>query len=328
MTATATPESPPEVDLGGEARARNADRGFKALVALAGLTVLLVLGLILVTTSVRGWPAFQSEGLFGFVFGTRWAPNDDVFGTFPLLYGTLITSVIAMIIAVPVSIGIALFITEVAHRSTRKYIVTVIDLLATVPSVVFGLVGVLVVVPLITPAYQWFADLVAPIPGLNSVFDETNTGRNYITASLVLAIMAIPIITSIAREVFATVPETDKQAAYALGATRWEMVKGAILPHSFGGLVGASMLGLGRAMGETIAVALVIGGSVSMAANLFEPGNTMAALIAQQWGESSGLHTDALIAIGVELFAITVIINFLARLVVRRAEIKMKGAHS
>jgi len=266
--------------------------------------------------------------VIGFIAGTRWAPNDDVLGTFPMLYGTLITSLIAMVVAVPVSIGIALFITEIAHRRTRKYIVTVIDLLATVPSVVFGLVAVLVVVPAITPAYQWFANLVSPVPGLNAIFDESNTGRNYITASLVLAIMAIPIITSIAREVFATVPETDKQAAYALGATRWEMVKGAILPHSFGGLVGASMLGLGRAMGETIAVALVIGGATSMSANLFEPGNTMAAIIAQQWGESSGLHQDALIAIGVELFAITVLINFLARVVVRRAEIKMKGAHS
>jgi phosphate transport system permease protein len=328
LTATATPEAPAEVDLGGEARSRRADWSFRALVTAAGLTVLAVLGLILITTSLRAAPAFSEEGLFGFIVGTRWAPNDDVFGTFPMLYGTLITSLIAMIIAVPVSIGIALFITEVAHRRSRKYIVTVIDLLATVPSVVFGLVAVLVVVPVIAPAYQGFADLVAPVPGLNAIFDDTNTGRNYITASLVLAVMAIPIITSIAREVFATVPETDKQAAYALGATRWEMVKGAILPHSFGGLVGASMLGLGRAMGETIAVALVIGGATSMSANLFEPGNTMAAIIAQQWGESSGLHQDALIAIGVELFAITVIINFLARVVVRRAVIKIEGAHS
>jgi len=328
LTATATPEAPAEVDLGGEARSRRTDLGFRTLVTAAGLAVLAVLGLILVTTSLRAAPAFQDEGVIGFIAGTRWAPNDDVLGTFPMLYGTLITSLIAMVVAVPVSIGIALFITEIAHRRTRKYIVTVIDLLATVPSVVFGLVAVLVVVPAITPAYQWFANLVSPVPGLNAIFDESNTGRNYITASLVLAIMAIPIITSIAREVFATVPETDKQAAYALGATRWEMVKGAILPHSFGGLVGASMLGLGRAMGETIAVALVIGGATSMSANLFEPGNTMAAIIAQQWGESSGLHQDALIAIGVELFAITVLINFLARVVVRRAEIKMKGAHS
>lgn len=328
LTATATPPSPDDLDLGGDSRARGADRGFRGLVTFAGLTVLIVLGLILVTTTLRALPAIQEEGVVGFITGTRWAPNDDVFGTFVMLYGTLVTSLIGMIIAVPVSIGIALFVTEVAHRRTRKYIVTIIDLLATVPSVVFGLVGVLVVVPAITPAYQWFADLVEPVPGLHSIFGAANTGRNYFTAGLVLAVMIIPIITSIAREVFATVPETDKQAAYALGATRWEMIKGAMLPHSFGGLVGASMLGLGRAMGETIAVTLVIGGSFHISANLFAPGNTMAAAIAQQWGESSGLHTDALIGIGVILFAITVLINFLARWVVRRAEIKMKGAHS
>lgn len=318
----------PELDLRGEARARNADRGFRGLVTFAGLTVLIVLGLILVTTTYRAMPAISEEGLWGFITGTRWAPNDDVFGTFPMLYGTLVTSLIGMIIAVPVSIGIALYITEIAHRRVRRYIVTIIDLLATIPSVVFGLVGVLVVAPWIAEHYLRFAEFVSPVPVLNTIFDETNSGRNYFTAGLVLAIMAIPIITSISREVFDTVPEIDKQAAYALGATRWEMVKGAILPHSFGGLVGASMLGLGRAMGETIAVSLVIGGSFHLSANLFAPGNSMAAVIAQQWGESSGLHTDALVGIGVILFAITVIINFLARWVVRRAELKMRGAHS
>ncbi|THV42098.1 phosphate ABC transporter permease subunit PstC [Glycomyces buryatensis] len=327
MTPTATREAPSEVDLGGEARARRADRSFTGLVTAAGLTVLIVLGLILVTTTLNAWPAISLDPV-NFLTGRTWDPNADLFGTVPFLYGTVVTSLIGMIIAVPVSIGIALYITEVAHRRFRKFIVTVIDLLATVPSVVFGLVGGLVVIPAITPAYQWFAGLVAPIPGLNAVFSETNTGRNYFTAGLILAVMCIPIITSISREVFSTVPETDKQAAYALGATRWEMIKGAILPHSFGGLVGASMLGLGRAMGETIAVSLVIGGSLGMTPNMFAPGNTMASVIAQQWGESSGLHTDALIGIGVQLFAITVIINFLARAVVRRAEIKMKGAHS
>ncbi|WP_232822766.1 phosphate ABC transporter permease subunit PstC [Glycomyces dulcitolivorans] len=327
MTTTASPESPPQVDLGGEARSRRTDKGFTGLVTFAGLTVLIVLGLILITTSVQAWPALALDPV-QFLTGMRWSPSDEVFGAFPFLYGTLVTSLIGMLIAVPVSIGIALFITEVAHRRSRKYIVTVIDLLATVPSVVFGLVGSLVVVPWITPVYQWFAGLVAPIPGLNAVFDETNTGRNYFTAGLILAVMCIPIITSISREVFATVPEIDKQGAYALGATRWEMIKGAILPHSFGGLVGASMLGLGRAMGETIAVSLVIGGAVGMSANVFAPGNTMAAVIAQQWGEAGGLHRDALIGIGVLLFAITVLINFLARVVVRRAELKMKGAHS
>lgn len=326
MTATTSPE--PSHDLGGDPRARGTDLGFRGLVTVAGLTVLAVLGLILVTTTMRAMPAFQEEGLLGFIAGARWAPNDDVFGTLPMLYGTLVTSLIGMVFAVPVSIGIALFTTEVSPRRARKYIVTVVDLLATVPSVVFGLVGVLVVVPFITPGYQWFAELVSPVPALSPIFADTNTGRNHFTAGMVLAIMVIPIVTSISREVFATVPETDKQAAYALGATRWEMIKGAMLPHSFGGLVGASMLGLGRAMGETIAVALVVGGSFHISASVFETGNTMAAVIAQQWGESSGLHTDALIGIGVLLFAITVIINFIARWVVRRAEIKMKGAAS
>ncbi|NUQ88608.1 MAG: phosphate ABC transporter permease subunit PstC [Glycomyces artemisiae] len=315
------------MDLGGEARSRRTDKGFTGLVTLAGLTVLIVLGLILVTTSVQAWPAIAHDPV-EFLTGTDWVPGDEIFGTLPFLYGTLVTSVIAMVVAVPVSIGIALFITEVAHRRSRKYIVTIVDLLATVPSVVFGLVGSIVLIPWVTPIYQWWAGVVAPVPGLNAIFDETNTGRNYFTAGLILAVMCIPIITSISREVFATVPEIDKQGAYALGATRWEMIKGAILPHSFGGLVGASMLGLGRAMGETIAVALVIGGSLTVGTNLFEPGNTMAAVIAQQWGESSGMHTEALIGIGVVLFAITVLINFLARTVVRRAEIKMKGAHS
>ncbi|MFB9662872.1 phosphate ABC transporter permease subunit PstC [Glycomyces mayteni] len=327
MTTTASPESPPQVDLGGEARSRRTDKGFTGLVTFAGLTVLIVLGLILVTTSVQAWPAIAHDPI-EFLTGTDWVPGDEIFGTLPFLYGTLVTSVIAMVVAVPVSIGIALFITEVAHRRSRKYIVTIVDLLATVPSVVFGLVGSIVLIPWVTPVYQWWAGVVAPIPGLNAIFDETNTGRNYFTAGLILAVMCIPIITSISREVFATVPDIDKQGAYALGATRWEMIKGAILPHSFGGLVGASMLGLGRAMGETIAVALVIGGSLTIGTNLFEPGNTMAAVIAQQFGESSGMHTEALIGIGVVLFAITVLINFLARTVVRRAEIKMKGAHS
>ena len=328
LTTTASPQTLEELGLDGDPRARGADRGFRGLVTFAGLTVLIVLALILVTTTARAMPALSDEGVWGFITGTRWAPNEDVFGTFPMLYGTLATSLIGMIVAVPVSIGIALFITEVAARRLRKYIVTVIDLLATVPSVVFGLVGVLVVVPVVADWYQGLADLVDPIPVLTTIFDDSNTGQNYFTAGLVLAIMAIPIITSIAREVFDTVPEADKQAAYALGATRWEMIKGAMLPHSFGGLVGASMLGLGRAMGETIAVALVIGGSFHISANMFDTGNTMAAVIAQQWGESTGLHTDALIGIGVVLFAITVIINFAARGVVHRAEIRMRGSRS
>src|SRR5262249_48815281 len=162
---------------------------------------------------------------------------------------------IALIVAVPISVGIALFLTELAPRRLRGPVVTVIDLLAAVPSVVFGLWGVLVVAPALAPIYDGIHKPLAGVPVLGSVFGQpTSNGRSFMTAGLILAIMIIPIITSITREVFATVPDAEKHAAYALGATRWEMIKGAVFPHSFGGVVGAVMLGLGRAMGETIAV--------------------------------------------------------------------------
>ncbi|WP_029767227.1 phosphate ABC transporter permease subunit PstC [Haloglycomyces albus] len=316
----------PPADLESRARTRLADRSFKWLVTGAGLTVLAILAFILISTTNQAFPALRHAGPIEFLFGSRWAPNEEIFGTLSMLYGTAVTSLIGMIFAVPVSIGLALFISEIAPRWAKRPIITVIDLLATIPSVVFGLVGVIVLAPHLASIYQWWSDLVSPIPILNTVFGDANSGRTYFTAGIVLAVMIIPIITSMSREVFDTVPDTDKQAAYALGATRWEMIKGAILPHSFGGLVGASMLGLGRAMGETIAVTLVVGGAFHISGNMFDSGNTMAAAIAQQFGESSGLHTDALIGIGVVLFALTVIVNLLARLVVRRAEAKFKGA--
>ncbi|MFC4335502.1 phosphate ABC transporter permease subunit PstC [Salininema proteolyticum] len=318
--------SPPTPDLEPRAKTRLADRSFKWLVLGAGLTVLVVLATILISTTLRAMPALRHEGLLDFLAGSRWAPNEQIFGTLSMLYGTLVTSLIGMVVAVPVSVGLALFISEVAPRKAKKGIVLIVDLLATVPSVVFGLVAVLVVAPKLTGLYTWWSDLVSPIPVLNTVFGDVTSGRTYFTAGIVLAIMVIPIITSMAREVFDTVPDIDKQAAYALGATRWEMIKGAVLPHSFGGLVGASMLGLGRAMGETIAVTLIVGGAFHISGNMFASGNSMAAVIAQQWGESTGLHTDALIGIGVVLFATTVLVNIVARVIVRRAEAKFKGA--
>lgn len=318
----------PPADVTTPGRGRRMDQGFSAVVFGAGLLVLAVLALILVSTGLEALPVFQYSGL-DFIFGHRWAPNDPnaaVFGTLTFFYGTAVSSLIGLLIAVPLSIGIALFLTELAPRWLKAPAVTVIDLLAAVPSVVFGLVGVLVIGPAILPVYQWVHKLVADVPVLGTVFGPAVNGNTFTTAGLILAVMVIPIITSISREVFDTVPLADKQAAYALGATRWEMIKGAVFPHSFGGLVGGAMLGLGRAMGETIAVTLVIGGSTQIVANLFASGNSMAAVIAQQWGESSGLHTNALIGIGVVLFAITVIINYAARIIVRRAEIRMKGA--
>lgn len=203
-----------------------------------------------------------------------------------------------------------------------------IDLLAAVPSVVFGLWGILVVSPALVRIYQRIHDMVAGVPILRSVFGEpVSSGRSFMTAGVIVAIMIIPIITSITREVFATVPEAQKQAAYALGATRWEMIKGAVFPHSFNGMVGAVMLGLGRAMGETIAVALVIGAATQITPNMFASGNTLAAVIALNFGDPGSFPgRNALIGCGVVLLALTVLVNCVARLIVRRAELRLAGA--
>jgi phosphate transport system permease protein len=308
---------------GGGARA---DRLFQALCVGAGLTVLAILALILLSTAREAWPAFRDEGL-SFITTDDWAPNNGKFGALALIYGTVIVSLIALLIAVPVSIGIALFLTEYAHPRLRVWVITVIDLLAAMPSVVFGLWGIIVVAPKLVPVYEWFHDVFGDIPLLGSLFGQpVSNGYTFMTAGIIVAIMITPIITSITREVYGTVPLLDKQAALALGATKWEMIKGAVFPHSFGGMVGAAMLGLGRAMGETIAIALVIGAAVQITPNIYASGEAMPSIIVRQWGESSGVHTAALVGLGVVLFAITVIVNYVARFVVRRAELRMRGA--
>jgi phosphate transport system permease protein len=207
-------------------------------------------------------------------------------------------------------------------------VVTVIDLLASVPSVVFGLWGILVLGPWLFSAYGWVHARVDGIPVLQTIFGVPASGRVLMTAGIIVAIMIVPIVTSIMREVFATVPTAEKHAALALGATKWEMIKGVVFPHSFGGMVGAVMLGLGRAMGETIAVALVIGAAVQISPNLFSAGDALPSIIVRNWGESSGTYQAALVGCAVVLFLITIIINYLARIVVSRAEARLKGAAS
>lgn len=293
MTATTTLTAPPANVLRG-ARRGWADRTFRALSLASGLLVLVVLGLITVSMTNQALPAFRHDGL-RFITGTRWAPSADVFGALPFIYGTMVASAIALAFSVPVSIGIALFLTDIAPRALRKPISYLVDLLAAVPSVVFGLWGLVV---------------VAPHLG----------GKSYFTAGIVLALMVTPIVTSVTREVFATVPQPQKEAAFALGATRWEMVRGAVFPHSRSGMIGAVMLGLGRAMGETIAVTLVIGASTNITTNIFKPGYAMAAVIADQFGEASGLHRSALIGLGVVLFLMTIVVNMVARVIVRRGD--------
>ena len=288
------------MDLRG--RRAHADNLFRFTAVGAAALVLLVLGLIAVTMTRRALPVFAHMGP-AFFSETRWSPPDGIFGALPFIFGTLFTAAIAVVIAVPISLGVALFVTQVAPPWLRKPMVMMIDLLAVVPSVVFGLWGVLV------------------------LSQHFGLGRSFLTAGIILAIMIIPIITSLSREVMDTTPQSDKEGALALGATRWEMIGAAVLPHSAGGLVGAVMLGLGRAMGETIAAALVIGSALGqITLDPFASGNSMPAVIANEWGEADELHKAALVALAVTLFVITIAVNLVANAIVQRSMVRSRGA--
>jgi phosphate transport system permease protein len=277
------------------------DRAFAALTAAAAALVLLILALIAISTTRNSLPVFREMGTRFFTTG-RWSPAEPIFGALAFIWGTVFTSAIAIVIAVPVSLGVALFMTQVAPPRVAKPLVSLIDLLAGVPSVVFGLWGVLV------------------------LSQHFHLGRSFLTAGIILAIMIIPIITSLSREVIDTTPVSDKEGALAMGATRWEMIRATVLPHSMGGLVGAVMLGLGRAMGETIAAALVIGSALGqITLNAFAPGNSMPAVIANEWGEAQELHKSALIALAVTLFVMTIVVNLLATAIVERTLKQARG---
>jgi phosphate transport system permease protein len=300
------------------ARGGWADRAFSWVTLAAAALVLVVLSLIAITMTRRSWAALDLMGP-DFFTSSRWAPPDKFFGAAAFIFGTLLSATIAVLIAVPVSIGIALFVTQVAPRWMRRPIVYVTDLLAVVPSVVFGLWGVLVFSGAIKGFYGWLHDTFGGIPVVGEVFGSPSaSGRAFLTAGIILAIMIIPIVTSLSREVIDTVPTTDREGALALGATRWEMIRGAVLPYSTGGLVGAVMLGLGRAMGETIAVALVIGSNAQITANVLASGDSLPAVIANQWGEADEIQKSALIGLAVTLFVITLAVNLVANSIVQR----------
>jgi len=300
------------------ARGGWADRVFSWVAIAAAALVLVVLSLIAITMTKRSWSALDLMGVHFFT-SSKWSPPDKYFGAAAFIFGTLLSATIAVLIAVPVSIGIALFVTQVAPRWLRRPIVYVTDLLAVVPSVVFGLWGVLVFSGAIKGFYGWLHDTFGGIPLIGNLFGPPSaSGRAFLTAGIILAIMIIPIVTSLSREVIDTVPTTDREGALALGATRWEMIRGAVLPYSTGGLVGAVMLGLGRAMGETIAVALVIGSNAQITANVLASGDSLPAVIANQWGEADEIQKSALIGLAVTLFVITLAVNLVANTIVQR----------
>ena len=300
------------------------DRLFAYLALGAGLLVLVILVLIAITTTNQASSWFTTEG-WG-IFSDNWNPAQNQFGVLAFIYGTAVTAVLAIIISVPVSLGIAMLLNEVVPFRLARPIVYVVDLLAVVPSVVWGLWGILVFAPWANHIYGSIASTLNGIWVLGFFFGgQSISGASFFTCGVILAFMITPIVTSLSREVVATTSTIDKQGAYALGATRWEMIRGVVWPHSQGGVVGAVLLGLGRAMGETIAAALVIGSSPTITSHLFAPGYNMPAGIANLFGESSGVFRAALMGMGVLLFVITIVVNVIARGVVQRSARRSRG---
>jgi phosphate ABC transporter permease protein PstC len=288
---------------------------------LTGLAaaILVLIAYFFIRLYREAGPAFDKFGFFGFTFDNNWDVSKDIFGAWPLVVGTVITSALALLIGVPIAVAAAIYLVELCPARLKQPLTIMVELLAAVPSVVYGLWGVYVLIPKLLPAEKWFADTFHWIPFIGG---GAVAGPNYFIGGLILAIMIIPIVSAISREVMATVPVEHKEAALALGATRWEMIRIAVLPYSRAGISGAAMLGLGRAIGETIAVTLVIGNAPQLSAHLFNQGYTLAAVIANEFGEAASdpVHRAALIAAGLVLFVLTLVVNAIARWFVLRAE--------
>jgi len=301
--------------------ARLPDRALKyGLTALAGLILALIV-YFFVRLVGESKPAFAHAGVLGFAFDNDWNVSGEKFGALPLVVGTLITSALALMIGVPVAVATALYANELCPLRLRTALTVLVELLAAVPSVVYGLWGIFFLAPKLQPAEQWVADRLSFVPFIGG---GTVTIPNYFVAGLILAIMILPIVSAIAREVIATVPADQKEAALGLGATRWEMIRTAVLPYCRAGIVGGAMLGLGRAIGETIAVTIVIGDAPQLGEHLFGQGYSLAAVIANEFGEAQGLHRSALFAAGLVLFVLTLLVNVIARVLVNRAARKGK----
>jgi phosphate transport system permease protein len=298
----------------GRVKQRAGDRIFAGTTRVAGLLILIALAGVAVFLTVQGVPAFGADesALFG--------ASSFVAFVWPLLFGTLLAATLALLIATPLSLGVALVISHYAPRRLARPIGYVVDLLAAVPSVVYGLWGSAYFGTRLVPVYEWLERHLGFLPFFSG--PASATGRTILTAAIVLAIMAIPIITAITREVFLQTPTLHEEAALALGATRWEMIRMAVLPYARSGIVSAVMLGLGRALGETMAVAMVLSASGVVTFNLVSSTNpsTIAANIALQFPESTGLKVNALIASGLVLFVITFVVNFSARAIVARSQ--------
>lgn len=293
---------------------QHGDRGFQAIILVASIILLIILVAI-------GYELWSSSSLsrdafgFGFLFSSRWDPAlDREFGALPFIQGTLVTSLVALLLAVPISLGTAIFLSELAPQWIRQPLSFLVELLAAVPSVIYGLWGLFVFIPVfVKPIALWLAEHLGFIP----LFEGPVFGPSRLAASLVLAIMIIPTITAISRDVFKAIPNSQKEAALALGSTKWETIWQVLLPYGLSGIMGAVILGLGRALGETVAVTMVIGNNLDLSASLLHPGYTMASLIANEFTEATyDLYLHAIVELALILFVITLLLNLIARMLI------------
>ncbi len=292
---------------------RVADRVFYFAMFACASSVIAIVGLIvyeLVTKSNLSWHAFGLK----FFFRSEWDPVNDQFGALPFVYGTIVSSALALLIAVPLAVGVAVYITEMSPRWLRGGLAFTTELLAAIPSVIYGLWAIFVLVPLLR---QYLQPWLAKYLGWTTLFEGPPYGIGMLAAGIILAIMVVPIISSITREVMTAVPQQQREAVLALGATRWEMIRTGVLRNARAGIAGGVILGLGRALGETMAVTMVIGNRPEIAKSLFAPGYTMASVIANEFSEATGdLYLSALVEVGLALFIVTIIVNILAQFLV------------
>ncbi len=306
-------------------RSRFADLVFRRTTLVIGLGLVALLVVMVVVLADGGSKVFANLG-FKFFTGTHWNPVTDNFGALPFIFGTVVTSVLALLLAVPVAIMLALLLNETASGGVRNVLAVFVDLLAAIPSIVYGLWGLFVMLPWIDRVVEPFLDkTIGKIPGIGLLFQHPAASGNIFAAGVILAVMILPIITAVSREVVAVVPRELREAALALGATRWETMRMAVLPAARSGIVGATTLGLGRALGETIAVAMLIGNGLGIHASLFSSGYTIPAVIANEFREASsaGLHKSSLLALAIVLMVIALLMAVLSRVLVRRTAEKL-----
>src|SRR3954465_10474663 len=303
------------------ARMRLEDTAFRLTTRIAAIAVLLILGGVMVSLLLGSLPALRSFG-FSFLYEQRWNPVTEKFGALAPIYGTIVTSMIAMLIAVPIGLLIAVFLTELCPPWLRRPIGIAIELLAGIPSIIYGIWGLFIFAPFLQETLQPFLiSVFGEIPILSSLFEGPPYGIGMLTAALILAIMVLPFITSISRDVFDAVPPVLKEAAYGMGCTTWEVFRYVVLPYARVGVIGGVMLGLGRALGETMAVTFVIGNAHKVSSSLLAPGTTISATIANEFSEAVGeLYTSSLIALGLILFVITFLVLTIARYMLMRIE--------